>query len=391
MKDIKDYISERIYPFSMQLSDAEKQRLLELDKEYGELMELYRSDRNWKDPLNIDTEMEKFLENRKKGKVYFPKLKFGECKFTTDGILDRMEKLLHEFESFNCYISKYYIDNLRNYIFRVKYTIQKITCNPKATYYGNNGYDMQVSDEMYELALKTIKENPYEDVEGADRDIDSDTATKEIQDYIDKKGYKWKVVLNDNMMPRMNVNTNKTIRIRKSATFSKEDIEGLKAHEVDAHIGRRYYGYMTGLNIFVHGLNGRNILDEGLAVWNSLNKVSKPKKNILFNTALKTAIIYKVNELDFNELFDFVRGLSKEIPDDKIFLVLTRAKREIHDMSLKGAWTDDASYFCGYQMVDKMTDKERDDILKYNIGPDQIKDLPNIKKFLDVNNFKPLI
>ena len=38
-----------------------------------------------------------------------------------------------------------------------------------------------------------------------------------------------------------------------------------------------------------------------------------------------------------------------------------------------------------------MTDKERDDILKYNIGPDQIKDLPEIKKFLKLNKFKPLI
>ena len=38
-----------------------------------------------------------------------------------------------------------------------------------------------------------------------------------------------------------------------------------------------------------------------------------------------------------------------------------------------------------------MTDKERKDILKYNIGPDQIKDLPKIKEFLRVNKFEPLI
>ena len=46
---------------------------------------------------------------------------------------------------------------------------------------------------------------------------------------------------------------------------------------------------------------------------------------------------------------------------------------------------------CGYQIVKDMTDKERDDILKYNIGPDQIKDLPDIKKFLKLNKFKSLI
>ena len=41
--------------------------------------------------------------------------------------------------------------------------------------------------------------------------------------------------------------------------------------------------------------------------------------------------------------------------------------------------------------VKNMTDKERDDILKWNIGPDQIKDLPEIKKFFKANKFKPLI
>jgi hypothetical protein len=38
-----------------------------------------------------------------------------------------------------------------------------------------------------------------------------------------------------------------------------------------------------------------------------------------------------------------------------------------------------------------MTDAERDDILKYNIGPNQIKDLPKIKEFFKLNKFKSLI
>lgn len=386
---LSDYILEALNP--MKLSDADKKHLLKLDKEFGDLMELYRSDRNWKDPLNIDEEKIKFFENRKKSIRYYPVMKFERCKFTSDGILERMQNLLMEFERFDCFLSKYYIENLKNYIFRVKYTIQKITTNPKLTYLGNNGFDMQVSDDMYKLAMKAIKEHPYESIENIGRDIDAETAAKEIQAHINKRGYKWKIEMNDNMMPRMNVNTNKTMRIKTSAKFNEEDIEGLKAHEVDAHIGRRYYGYRTGLNLFIHGLNGRNILDEGLAVWNSLNLVDKPKKNIIFNTALKTIVIYNINIMDFCELFDYIKTLAPEFPDDKIFGVLVRAKREIHDMSLLGAWSDDASYFCGYQMVKDMTDKERDDILKYNIGPNQLHELNDIKKFLDINKFPPLI
>ena len=38
----------------------------------------------------------------------------------------------------------------------------------------------------------------------------------------------------------------------------------------------------------------------------------------------------------------------------------------------------------------KMDDKMRDDITHYNIGPDQLFELENIKEFLKVNHFKPV-
>jgi hypothetical protein len=38
-----------------------------------------------------------------------------------------------------------------------------------------------------------------------------------------------------------------------------------------------------------------------------------------------------------------------------------------------------------------MSDTERDDILKYNVGPGQIADIPQIKKFLELNKLEPLI
>lgn len=389
MNTLTYYTNNKLY--KLKLSETDKIKLLELDKEFGELVELFRNDRNMKDPLNLEEERKKFLLYRRNGEKYYPVLKFEKCKFCEDGILDRMNKLLTKFNSFDCPLSKYYIDNLNNYIFRVKYTIQKITDNPKIIYKGDNGYDYKVPDNIYELALNIIKEHPYESVENIGRNIDAKAASKEIQKYIDSKGYKWRVKLADNMLPRMSVNTDKTIRINKKAKFNEDDLEGLKAHEVDGHIGRRYYGYKTGLYLFVYGLYGRNIFDEGLAVWNSLNKVKKPKKNILFNIAIKTVIVYNINRMDFIELFDFVKSLAPNFPDEQIFNVITRIKREIVDMSLLGGWPDDASYLIGYEMIKKMNDQERDDILKYNIGPRQLEDLNRIKEFIKVNRFKSLI
>lgn len=384
MIDLYKYLDNRIC--SMKLTKEQKEKLLALDKEYGDLIYMYRKDRNWKDVLNVEEEYEKFIKARERGVKYYPQLKMHENKFSEDGILQRMEALRTEFKNFNCFLSEYYIESLNDYITKVKFTIDKNNNVPNKVY-----FDTPPSLENYELALETIKKHPYESLKDAHRTINAKTAKNELQKYIDELGYEWKIELNDEMMPRMNVNTDKVMRIKTSAMFSEEDLEGLKQHEIKGHIGRRYYGMKTGLYLFLYGLLGRNTLDEGLAVYNSLHKVKKQKKNILFNIALKTIVTYQLNKLDFCELFDFVRSLTDTMPDKKIFMVLIRAKREIQDMRLLGGWHDDMSYFCGYQIVKKMTDKERDDILKWNIGPDQINDLPKIKQFFKLNKFESLI
>jgi hypothetical protein len=371
---------------TLKLSAEDKDKLIALDKEYGDLICTYREDRNWKDVLNLEEEYEKFINARKAGLKYYPQLVMHPNKFSENGLLQRLEALRNKFMNFNCFLSKYYIESINDYIVKVKYTIKK-NDNVPNTYY----LDTPPSLENYELALKTIKEHPYEIIKDGDRTIPAKVAQKELQKYIDELGYKWKIELNDEMMPRMNVNTNQVMRVKSTAHFSNDDIEGLKQHEIEGHIGRRYYGMKTGLYLFLYGMLGRNTLDEGLAVYNSLHKVKKQKKNVLFNIALKTCVVYQLNKLDFCELFDYVKSLTNTMSDRKIFGVLIRAKREILDMRLPGGWHDDMSYFCGYQIVKKMTDKERDDILKYNIGPDQIKDLPEIKKFLKLNKFKSLI
>jgi hypothetical protein len=383
MKTIEAYIKQTN---PLKLSKADKSELIKLDAEFGDVICTYRKDRNWKDVLNLEEEYEKFINARSRGIKYYPQLKMHPNKFSENGLLQRMEELRNKFMNFSCFLSKYYIEILNDYIIKVKYTMKKNDGIPN-TYY----LDTPPSLELYELALKTVKEHPYEVIEDGDRTLDAKYAQQELQKYIDDLGYQWKIELNDEMMPRMNVNTDKTMRIKSTAHFSEDDLEGLKMHEIEGHIGRRYYGMKTGLNLFLYGLLGRNTLDEGLAVYNSLHRVKNPKKNIHFNTALKTCVVYQLNKMDFCELFDYVKSLTDTMPDKKIFSVLIRAKREILDMRLPGGWHDDMSYFVGYQIIKDMTNKERKDILKYNIGPDQIKDLPDIKKFLRLNKFKSLI
>lgn len=386
MISLSKYLNNGKNPFK--LSKADKEKLLALDKEYGELVIMYRKDLNTKDIENMEEECEKFLTARKRGLKYYPLIELvGDNGFKTDGILPRLKQLLTEFRNFNCYLSKYYIELLLPMIKTVEFSFNVDVKHPWYTEYRKQTPSL----ENLKLAYDMLKENPYEEIDDSDRTISGTEAAEMIKQHIDKLGYKWEVKLNDKMIPRMNVDIDKTMNVNPNAKFSEVDIEGLKKHEIEGHVGRRYYGLKTGLHLFLMGLMWRNTLDEGLAIYNSLHKCEKIKPNVKFNIALKTIIAYYLDKKDFCELFDMCKELAPNMPDATLFATIVRFKREIQDCSIPGGNGDDQSYFCGYQIVKKMTDKERNDILKYNIGPDQIKDLPDIKRFFKHNRFPSLI
>lgn len=366
------------------LSPEEREKLMKLDKLYGEYCQLDRDLRDHKTVTNVDEEMEKFFKYRGMGQKYFPQLKCPGVKYDSS-LVEMGKNLRKEFNEFPCFLSKYYVEILDHIIKNQEFFLGLRTVNWYTT---TNA--QKPSMENFHLALQTIRENPYQESSSV-KNIDSKKATEMIKSHIDKMGYGWKVSLKDNMLPRMSVNPDCTMYIKKKAKFSKIDIDGLCAHEVDGHIGRRYYGLKTGLCLFQYGLFARNVLDEGLAIYNSLHKVTTPKPNILFNIALKTVIVYMLQDHDFCEVFDYCRALDEGMPDKELFKSIIRLKRELGDSSIMGCCGDDQSYFCGYQIVKKMDDEMRDDILKYNIGPNQIPELPDIKKFLELNKFESLI
>ena len=369
------------------MTQEERDKLLRLDGLYGKLALLYRRERDFKAISNIEEEFKKFMDYRERGAKYFPQIKCPGANFS-QSTLDLGKYLLKEFNNFDCYLSEFYIDIISLLVGRIEYYMGK-----RSIQWYTTTNAQTPSLENFNAALDTIKEHPYSEVGTSDKDrnIRADKAAELIQAHIDKRGYRWKVELTDKILPRMSVDTEQKMYVKDSARFSRIDIAGLKAHEVDGHVGRRYYGLMTGLHLFHHGLTGRNNLDEGLAVYNSLHKCRTPKPNILFNTAIKTIMVYKCQTLDFCELFEYCKSLCPTYPDDKLFTAMIRLKSDLRDTSIMGCCGDDQSYFCGYQLVKTLTDEQRDDILKWNIGPNQLKDLPDIKRFFELNKFEPLI
>ena len=381
MKTFNEYITTSPYL----LSQEDKDKLLKLDKLYYEFIMKCKESYDAHIIVNLDEQWELFNKHLKTSIKYNPIFKL-QPNTLTDYHIQLGETLLKEFRNFRCFLSEYYIQLITDQLDIIKYFMGL----ESAPYYMSRK-SLLPSLENYQKSLEVIKNTKFDESLTTDRNIPGDKVAKIIQNYIDSKEYHWIVKLNDELLPRMSVRPNKTMYVKTQSKFSKEDIEGLKRHEVDGHIGRRYYGLKTGLYLFLFGLPGRNTLDEGLAVYNSLHKVKKVKPNVMFNIAIKTVVSYQLNKMDFWDLFKYIQELAPEFPDKKVFTMLARFKREVGDGSMLGGCTDDLSYFCGYRIVKDMTDQQRDDILKYNIGPGQIKDLPKIKEFLKVNKFKSLI
>lgn len=377
----------------LKLDKKDKEYLLSIDKEYGKLASLFRKIYRAKNVMNIDDEYEKFIKANRVGKKYFPKLELEKVDTDVD-IESELKVLLDKFKNFGSFISKFYVEKIEGFLNTIALSKEhekesesgEMPEKPENPF--DRGGSFPTKDE-YEYALKIIHDHPYEKVKAGVRNIDAKTAAKKFQAYLDKLGYDYKVDMVDGMLPRVNVTPDGIVRVNKKAHFSNEDIEGLYQHELEGHVGRRYYGYQTGLNLFVFGLPESNTYDEGLAIWNSLNKVRKPKQNILFNIAIKAIITYHLYDMDFCELFDFLKELCPDMGDKTCFKTIVRMKRGVQDCKLYGGALE-SGYFTGYNYVEAMNDQERDDILKYNIGPGQLSELDKIKKFIEVNEFEPI-
>lgn len=392
MISLIDFIKESYEDEYLKLSGKDKKRLLELDLEYGKVMLIARYETVVREISNKDEEWEKFeLSYIKKGIKYYPVLDYKPLKWKEYNLEIRAKSLIKEFRKLNCYLSKFYINNLEGILSKIDYlkTLDDRDFQPEV-----DDRLLSFDKELVDEAEKIIKEQPYKKVTGDkyERNMTGEEAADEIKKNLEELGYDWKIIMKPNMLPRMGVNPEKTFRIKPSAKFSKVDLQSLVAHEIKAHVAKRYYGYETGLFLFVFGLDGKNIFDEGLAIWNTFNIIDEQKPNPYFKIAIAYLTCYYCLQYDFCEAFDKLKKLIKgsDYTDKAIFSQLMRCKRSVIKTDRLGCWSGDIDYFRGYKMVDKMTDSERDTILKYNVGPDQFFEVKTIKKFIEINNIKPL-
>lgn len=360
-----------------------KSELLKLDERYHKLIERFRTKYVARTVNNLREEFDKFMTARSNGQKYYPQLEIDDAEPDMK-MYDDFRKLSDDFKKIedDCYVVGFYLEKIGSMMNSLK---QREEFERGEYVPGENPVDK----DLYSKALKCIKDNPYKKPDFKnERNRDCDECLERIEDALDELGYDFDVEIDSGMLPRMNVKMGK-VNINRTSRFSESDIEGLIAHEIKGHVGRRFYGKETGLWLFAYGTQSSSTYDEGLAVWNSLNKVKHKKDNVMFNIAMKTCVSYLMYEMDFCDLFEWVKKHAKGMTDYTAFKTIVRPRRKYRDCEIRSG-EPMTTYFVGYNLVNEMDDGMRKDILHYNIGPDQKYELDNIKEFLKVNKFNKL-
>lgn len=396
MIPLTQYITESFDRY-MEMSPKDKHALLKLDKKFHKYMEEFCHEQvHFMNVANLQEEMERIVKKVEKNEDFEVKIKPEKNKFEDEYFCHRLaeafQELRHEFTTLNCFLSKYYIELCEEKIRQIDFFntyYKKKNLKPK--------YNTKPSKRVYDEAVKILKKHKFQKVDKMDkkfqRNVSPEKSQKRLQKAIDDRGLDWKVVIDDNMVPRMSVRPYREFRISRTNLFSEVDLQSLEVHEVEVHTARKHWGLQTGLYLFLYGLGGSNIFDEGIAIYNSLNKCKNQKPNILFYVAIKIVIAYHLYEMDALELFKFVKDLTGA-PDKVIAKQMVRVNRCMDNTTLffssANFGSADQDYLNGYMMVRDMSEAERQELIKYPIGPAQMYELDNIKKFLKVNKFEPL-
>lgn len=396
MIPLTQYITESFDRY-LEMSPKDRQMLLKLDKKFHKYMEEFCHEQvHFMNVANLKEEVERIVKKAEKNEDFEVKIKPEKNKFEDEYFCHRLaevfQELRHEFTTLNCFLSKYYIELCEEKIRQIDFFntyYKKKNLKPK--------YNTKPSKRVYDEAVKILKKHKFQKVDKMDkkfqRNVSPEKSQERLQNAIDDRGLDWKVVIDDNMVPRMSVRPYREFRISRTNLFSEVDLQSLEVHEVEVHTARKHWGLQTGLYLFLYGLNGNNTFDEGIAIYNSLHKCKNQKPNIMFYIAIKIVMLYHLDDMDALEIFKFVKNLTGA-PDKVIAKSLVRINRAANHTTLfhSSANSDsvDRDYLTGYMMVRDMSEDERQELIKYPIGPAQMYELDNIKKFLKVNKFEPL-
>jgi hypothetical protein len=158
----------------------------------------------------------------------------------------------------------------------------------------------------------------------------------------------WRVDLDTIMSARVLVDgAKREIKVRPSASFRRQDVPRLVAHEIEVHATRASNGAKQALNIFSTGLPGSLATEEGLALY-AEEQVGASSPGTAWRQGVVLQAVEWAKEMGFFELH---QRIAREADPGLAWGISERLKRGLADPGLPGVYAKDVVYYQGYRRV----------------------------------------
>ncbi len=233
-----------------------------------------------------------------------------------------------------------------------------------------------VDEKLLQRALDQIKSMPTEFPKEGKR-MTAKEAKKHFEKAINDYGLKgWRVKIKEDLVSDAIAGKENTIFIREGASFTMDRLKGTIAHEVETHAFTAMNGARQPYRLFQRGLADYLMTEEGLAVYNQ--EQTESTETIKKYWAASTVI--GVDEAMRGSFVDiYLKVVDAGFGAERAWTVALKTKRGLADTSQPGAFTKDAVYFKGHQMIEDYVQNGGDLKLLY-CGKTNLEDLETIKK-----------
>ncbi|MFC1570378.1 tyrosine/phenylalanine carboxypeptidase domain-containing protein [Candidatus Omnitrophota bacterium] len=227
--------------------------------------------------------------------------------------------------------------------------------------------------ETIDTALGILREGRDTGYVFPDETVTPEEMCSILSEDLKEAGIDWKCTLSRKLIPKVTVSgKDRTIYVNDRISYTQEEIERLRIHEIKVHIYRGANGAIQPFHIFAEGLAGYNETEEGLAiVAEERTGVLKEDTRQMKLYSGRAVCVHHSLEKGFYEVFDALREF---FPDRMAYRLAERGKRGLVDTSSRGGLTKGFHYISGWQKVKRFVEENGDLSILYvgKIGVDDV-------------------
>lgn len=317
-------------------------------------------------PTNLLKERMKFFVDP----IYNPQFKYRRLRFSPDALLERLDALKTDRTPLGMiFLEKINELKLKIMLLKTIGTCDFIKISQKI--YG------ETDDFMLQRAYQKLKFPFLRRRDRRHHRFSAEEAKKIFERMFEEYGLRhWEVAMKDDLLTDCVAGKRNTLFIKSNASFSRQRISRLIAHEIETHLFTAENGKLQPYKIFNRGLAHYLQTQEGLAVY-----AQELKQDI--HPAIQSWSALSVIATHYAELGSFssvCENLAKlRVPQTRAFKIAARVKRGLTDTGQPGAFTKDIIYFTGAYRIHKFVEK-KGDLRKLYIGKVALEDMPFIQQ-----------